>query len=312
MRLLVDCDTGIDDALMLLYLAGSPEAEIVAVGSVHGNISAQQAANNTRVVLEVVGLNDVPVTVGAALPLAQPLLTSEYVHGDDGLGSTGWRTPRIPPVEGESAAAQIVRLARAEPGSFTLLASAPLTNLALALLLEPDLPALIPRVVIMGGAIACPGNITPLAEANIWHDPEAADLVLGAGWDLTLVGLDVTMQTILTGQYLDRLHAAQGAVPRFAWEIIQFYLGFYQTSIGYWGCAMHDPLAAAIALDPSFARYQRGPVSVELRGSETRGMTVMDRRGYRDTVPIPRSPVSVAMEVDAERFLDQFLTRLGA
>jgi purine nucleosidase len=312
MRLVVDCDTGIDDALMLLYLAGSPEAEIVAAGSVHGNIPSPLAAANTGYVLGQAGLSHVPVRIGAARPLAQPLITAEYVHGEDGLGNIGGHIPRTLPRSRESAAEQIVRLARADPGDYTLLTSAPLTNLALALLLEPDLPALMPRIVVMGGAVACPGNATPLAEANFWHDPEAADLVLGAGWDLTLVGLDVTMQTILTGPYLDRLQAATAEIPRFAWKMLQFYLDFYERSIGYRGCAMHDPLAAAIALDPSFATYDRAPVTVELHGTETRGMTVMDRRGYHDTVQNTRPPVSVAMEVDAERFLDQFLTRIGA
>lgn len=310
MRLLVDCDTGIDDALMLLYLAGSPEVEVVAVGSVHGNIPSPLAAANSRRVLELTRLRDVPVYVGAGRPLAQPLATSELVHGADGLGNVDCPFPQVPPYAGKSWPEVLVRLARAHPGELTLLATGPLTNVALALLLEPELQRLLARVVVMGGAVSVPGNATPLAEANIWHDPEAADLVLHAGWDLTLVGLDVTMQTILTGERLDRLAAASGPVPSFAWRILQHYLDVYETSLGYRGCALHDPLAAAVALDPSLVHCDRAPVHVELRGTLSRGQTILDRRRFRDSISDDRQPISVAIEVEREQFLERFLQRL--
>lgn len=312
MRLLIDCDTGIDDALMLLYLAASPEAEIVAVGSVHGNIPAMLAAENSRRVLERAGLDRVPVAVGAARPLVQPLEMAVDVHGRDGLGEVWLPPPGVPPLTGHSAAEQIVGLTRQAPGELTVLATGPLTNLALALLLEPELPRLVRRVVVMGGAVGVPGNITPVAEANVWHDADAAEAVLGAGWPLTLVGLDVTMQTILTGPPLERLATAEAEIPRFAWHILQFYLDRYQSFLGYRGCALHDPLAAALALDPALARYDTAPVRVELSGTTTRGMTVMDRRLFREHEPDDRPAVEVAVDVDAERFLARFMERLGA
>jgi len=308
-RLVVDCDTGIDDALALLFLAQSPQVEIVAVGSVHGNVTAALAAANTQRVFDLVHRSEIPIAVGAARPLAQELQTSGRVHGDDGLGNTNRLPPSRPPVDG-SAAEQIVRLARAHPAEFTLLATGPLTNLALALLLEPELPRLIARVVVMGGAIVVPGNATAVAEANVWHDPEAADLVLGAGWDLTLVGLDVTMQTILQGDNLERLQTAAGPIPRFAAEILEHYLDYYQRFLGFRGCALHDPLAAAIALDPSLATYEHLPARVELHGNLTRGQTVVDRRGSRSFYPHSAHAISIAVHVDALKFMNDFLERM--
>jgi purine nucleosidase len=162
----------------------------------------------------------------------------------------------------------------------------------------------------MGGAVGVPGNATATAEANVWHDPEAADAALGAGFNLTLVGLDVTMQAILRGPHLDRLQVAEGAIPRFAWSILQHYLGAYQNYLGYRGCALHDPLAAAVLLDADLVTYDVAPVRVETQGALTRGQTVMDRRPGRPIDLDDRPPISVAMDVDVGRFLDLFLGRL--
>ncbi|HZU13966.1 MAG TPA: nucleoside hydrolase [Chloroflexota bacterium] len=311
-KLLVDCDTGIDDALMLLYLAGSPEAEIVAVGSVHGNVPSPRAAVNSRYVLDLVGLSHVPVAVGANHPMAQPLLTSEHVHGRDGLGNINPPPPSTP-LSDENAVDQMIRLGREQPGELTLLAVGPLTNLGAALLIEPKLPELIPRVVIMGGNVQLPGNITAVAEANIWHDPEAADLVFEAGWKVVMVGLDVTMKTLLAGRHLQRLEqdAQSSSSAAFACRILQHYLDFYQASLGMRASALHDPLAGAIALDPSLARYLEKPVRVELRGTETRGMTVADLRRGEHPDDTGRPDASLAMEVDSERFLDLFVQRVA-
>lgn len=307
-RILLDCDTGIDDALAILYLAGLQGVSIVAAGSVHGNVPAPLGALNTLRVLELAGLGDVPVAVGAARPLAQPLDTTEYVHGGDGLGNVGWPMPRGRPTA-EPAAVQWARLAREHPGELTLLAIGPLTNLALALLLEPELPRLLRRVVVMGGAVYAPGNVNTDAEANIWHDPEAAELALSAGWPLTLVGLDVTTRAALAGDDLLALQQAPAPAGRFAWSILQFYLDFYESRVGARMCYLHDPLAAAIAVDPSLATYRHTPVHVELRGHLTRGAT---RGAPPWEQPRTEEPhVAVAIEVDEARFLRGFLDALA-
>lgn len=313
MRILLDCDTGIDDALAILYLAAQPDAEIVAAGTVHGNVPPELGADNTMRVFTLAGIT-APVAVGAGRPLAQPLHTSEYVHGGDGLGdaATDLPMPQYGP-RPEPAAMQLVRLARAHPGELTLLAIGPLTNVALALLLEPALPRLLHRVVVMGGAVAHPGNITPYAEANIWHDPEAAELVLGAGFALTLVGLDVTMRALVDTDWLARLAASDSPGARFATRILGHYVDFYSTSLGTRTCSMHDPLAAAVALDPGLATRRETPVHVELRGAHSRGATLADLRpGDLSEQPSvdPRPPVHVLTDADIPAFTDRLLTAL--
>lgn len=308
-KLIVDCDTGVDDALALLYLAVDSDAEVVAAGSVHGNVPSPLAAQNTLRVLEFCGLG-VPVSVGCERPLAQPLTTGERVHGDDGLGNTFQPVPLTQPVS-RSQAEQIVGLTREQPGNLVLLATGPLTNLAIAILLEPQLPKLVERVVIMGGAISVPGNATPLAEANIWHDPEAAELVQSADWDVTLVGLDVTMRALLEGARLQRLESTSSKRARFVSAILAHYVTVYERYVGVRASALHDPLAAAIALDRSLVRCEELPVRVELRGTESRGATIADLRPSAQLRSDDGRPaIKVATEADSERFLERFLERM--
>nr|MDQ3579169.1 nucleoside hydrolase [Actinomycetota bacterium] len=309
MRLIVDTDPGIDDALALLYLAAQPDAEIVAVGSIHGNAPAAQTAANARRILDLVGLTRVPVAIGAWRPLAQPLQTAEFVHGPDGLAGHGGAVADLVR-GGESAAEQLVRLARAHPGELTLLALGPLTNVALALLLEPDLPRLLRSVVVLAGAIGVPGNLTPYADANTFHDPEAADLVLGGGFTLTMVGLNATEAARADGAWLDALSKSLELRAQFATAVLTHYVDFYTNMFGLRVATLHDPLAAAIALDPGLATYERMVVGVELSGVHTRGQTVTDLRPLSSDahiaggLAVDRSPVSVVVTVDAEAFLD--------
>jgi purine nucleosidase len=329
---LVDCDTGIDDALALLYLARlvrDGEAELAAIGTVHGNTAPQVAASNTLRVLERAGISGVPVAVGAARPLAQPVRLAGDIHGADGMGDVGLPEPRGG-VADVSAAEQIVALARRRPGELTLLAVGPLTNLAIALLLDPALPERFRQVVIMGGALDHPGNITPHAEANIWHDPEAAELVLAAPWPVTLVPLDATHPTAVNGAWLDRLAASGAASAQLASAILDFYVGAYQPILGDRGAVIHDALAAMLAVDPSLGEYVERPVHVELRGERVRGATLWDRRAVSSPagdasgppgppMPLtrrkgpdedPRPRVKVAVRADVATFKDRLLASL--
>lgn len=315
MRIILDTDPGVDDAFAIMYLAAQEDAEIVAVGSVHGNVPAPVGALNALRVLELVGL-DVPVAVGAAKPLAQPLQTAEFVHGDDGLGGHAGPAPHGRPVD-ISAAEQLVRLARANPGELTLLAIGPLTNIALAVLLEPDLPSLLRSVVVMGGAVTVPGNITPYADANFYHDPEAADLVLGAGFpDLVLVGLDATEQSRAGAEWLAAVSSLETPRARFAAKLLDHYGQFYSNMFGVNGCTLHDPLAAAVMLEPKLATYREMPLGVELTGTHTRGQVVSDQRMIASDAYIPtnagagRVAVKVAKTVDVPVFLEQMFQAL--
>jgi inosine-uridine nucleoside N-ribohydrolase len=309
-RILLDCDTGVDDALALLYLAPrirSGEVDLVGVGTVHGNVGPGTGALNTLRVLERAGLTGIPVAVGARRPMAQPLHLAADVHGTDGLGGLGLPAPEGHPVE-MSAAEQMVRLARQYPGELTLLAIAPLTNVAIALLLEPELPRLFREVVVMGGAFDHQGNITSHAEANIWHDPEAAELVMSAGWPLTVVPLDVTHATALDAEWLDRLAAGDGEVARFSARLLDSYVEWYRRSLGVRGAVIHDALAAMLALEPSLGEYTERPVRVELHGEHTRGTTLWDRRLYADEGDRPT--VRVAVRADVAEFRERLLTSL--
>jgi purine nucleosidase len=340
-KILLDCDTGIDDAIMLLYVAAAVkggDAELVAVGTVHGNIDSRTGAYNTLRLLELTGIDDVPVAVGAARPLAQDVHYATDVHGTDGLGETHLPAPKGSPVDDLSAPEQIVRLARQHPGELTLLAVGPLTNLGIALLLEPRLPELIGEVVVMGGAFDHPGNITTHAEANIWHDPEAADLVFSADWPVVLVPMDATHPTAIDSVWLDRLAAAQGAAGRFASRILDFYVGYYTPILGYRGCVIHDPLAAMVAVEASFnpadhlpstptpaathsppstdaasndaalASYAVRPLRVELRGEHTRGTTLWDARAT--PAATERREVRVLIGSDVTYFQERLLAAI--
>jgi purine nucleosidase len=300
---ILDMDMGIDDAIAVLYLASRPHVTIAAAGSVHGNTPAHLAADNLLRVLSMVGLGDVPVALGAARPMARPAHFAAEVHGDDGLGNTV-DGPAPGTVTGESAPEQIVRLARSEPGRYDILATGPLTNLGIALLLEPELPRLVRSVVVMGGAADASGNITPLAEANIWHDPDAAKLVFDAPWPVTMVGLDVTMGTFLDEAAIARLAAGTSARARFATAILGHYLDFYERISGRRACPLHDPTAAAVYADPELVTgFYEADVAVAC-SDDARGTTVVDRRANGRPAFVTReTPIRVVTSVDVDRFV---------
>jgi len=321
-QILLDADVGIDDAIAMLHLAGRSDADIVAVGSVHGNIPSDLAAQNARRLLELCGLDDVPVAIGARRPMAQPLATAEWVHGADGLGNTNQPAPRRGPT-GESAVEQMLRITRERPGEIDLVAVGPLTNLGLALCLDPSLADRVRSVVVMGGAIVHEGNASPTAEANIWHDPEAAALVFGAEWPVTMVGLDVTQVTRLRTPELTAIEAIGSQKSRFALKILAHYLDVYQRTFGARECPLHDPLAAGIAADPTYmTEILDRAIGVNLTGP-TRGATIVDRRrwmapaadaretrerngGAEGTPPL----CTIPMKVDAPRFIADLIASL--
>ncbi|WP_116040383.1 nucleoside hydrolase [Amycolatopsis palatopharyngis] len=310
--LLVDCDTGIDDALALLYLLGDPDVDLRAVTAVFGNTDAGTAAENTLRVLELAGRPDIPVAVGARSNWRGTVHLAPHVHGHDGLGGTGLPAPARSPGT-EPAAELIVRLARENPGKLHVLAIGPLTNLATALLLEPELPELVGHVTIMGGAVHHPGNVTPAAEANVHNDPEAARMVLRAGWDVTLVPLDVTMNEVLTEQHWHRLRTGGTAIARFAAEILKHYLDVYQRDVfGVRCAACHDPLAAAIAAgDVSPVLAPKVTVDVDTGDGPARGSTIADTRGrHRGFPDQDGARVRVVLQTDGT-FADRLVERLG-
>jgi purine nucleosidase len=307
----LDCDTGIDDAMALLYLHHQPAADLLGVGTVSGNVSSDQAALNTLALLELVG-SETPVAVGERDHLTRPYTGSAAaVHGQTGTGGI-----RISPLKRTphclDAPDLLIDLARKHRGELKVIATGPLTNLAVALRREPDLPKLVGEVTIMGGAALVPGNVTPAAEANIANDPEAAAAVFAAGWPLTMVGLDVTMQHRLTEEHRLRLLAGPYKPARQIGEMLEAYLNFYVGIFGAHSCALHDPLAAAVGagiIQPVLAPAVE--VTVETGNGPGRGRTIADLRdrfiGYP---PQPHGNCRVVLAVPdgfAEELVDILL-----
>ena len=308
--IVMDVDTGVDDALAIILAHRTSAAQVVAIGTVTGNVSAEQAAINTLKTLDALGAAT-PVAVGAAKALARGPFPPSAIHGADGLGDADLPAPSRAPT-GEHAVDQLLRLVHERPGELSLFASGPLTNLGLALQRDPELPRLVKEVMLMGGAIIAAGNVTPVAEANIYHDPEAAALVLAADWPVTLVGLDVTMRALLRADELARLRASDRPLARFATRILPPYVEVYSRRFGFEAVTMHDPLAMALLLDPSLA-LERAHLDthVETTGELTAGMTVADRRpligpGFDQ----PTHPVDIPLEVDTPRFIAMMMEAL--
>ncbi len=296
---LLDCDTGIDDALALLHLLADPAADLIAVTNATGNVSAAQAARNTLGLLHLAGRDDIPVSEGAPDPLARSFDGgATQVHGADGVGGVALPDPGRG-VSGEEAANTIVRLAREHQGRLRLVATAPLTNLALALRREPRLPELVASLTVMGGAAQVPGNLTPAAEANIYNDPEAAAEVLAAGFHLLLVPLDVTMEHVLEEPDRQRLLEAGHPVLRAAGEMLAGYFDFYRAVFGRPCSALHDPLAAALATGSVRATLAPAvPVVVDTTDGPGRGATIADLRNrYRGYPDVPGARTRVVLNV---------------
>lgn len=304
-RVVIDCDTGVDDAMAVLYGLVSPSIDVVALTCVWGNTSVENATTNTLRLLEIVDQPSIPVAMGAARPLIGPSPRfAGGVHGLDGQGNTNLPPPKLEPT-GESAAELIVRLAHERPGELTLLPVGPMTNIGIALAMDPSIAQLYKSVVLMGGAFLAPGNVTRFGEANIWHDPEAAQMVFEAGWPITAVALDVTMKTMLSDEKLELLKASGTPSGVHLHRITQFYLERYASRRGPRECAMHDALALGIAEDPSLmTRAPRVRVDVELNGAHTRGMTVGD---FRIWAPEEQANAVVPLDVDAQRFIDRWM-----
>jgi inosine-uridine nucleoside N-ribohydrolase len=295
--IVLDVDTGIDDALAIALAVESPEVDLLAVTTVAGNVDIVRTTDNTLRVLHWLGATDVPVHRGASRPLIKPHQDAAHVHGTNGLGNA--QLPESPAgVAQLKGPAAIVRSATDRPGETTLVCVGPLTNLAIALNVEPELPRLLRRLVIMGGAYFNPGNITPHAEFNIFVDPEAAEQVFAAPFPaMTAVGLDASHQAALSRALWERAGASS---TKAAGLLSQTYRATYLDR-GLDAAYLHDPLALALAFDPSLAAYQTGRVTVTLDGDE-RGRTVFH--------PAP-SGAEIASTVDVERFRALFAERFG-
>lgn len=331
-----DVDTGVDDAMALAYLLASVDAEIVGIASTAGNVPVDQVCANNLGLLALCGVDDIPVSRGSERPLAIALRTAEDTHGPEGIGYAQLSAGDLRLTDYDAATAW-VRAAREHPGELIGLVTGPLTNLALAMRIEPALPRLLRRLVIMGGAFDYRGNTTPVAEWNISVDPESGSEVFtvwGAAWGLDepthlpiMLGLNLTEHAAMTPAILSRLAAAAGSATtpmsvlddrgtrsaaanpliRVLEDAMRFYFEFHFDQGEGYLAHLHDPLAAAVALDPDLVTYRRATVDVELTGTLTRGMTVADWRGHWGRHP----NAHIGVGVDPEVFFDRFIARVG-
>jgi inosine-uridine nucleoside N-ribohydrolase len=303
--IILDCDPGHDDAIALLLALGSPELELLGVTTVSGNQTVEKTTANAVRVLDHLERSEVPVAAGAPRPLVRDRRTAAEVHGETGLDG-----PSLPgPSRGPEPMHAIDWMARAVTASaepVTLVATGPLTNVALFLARYPELDSRLERIVLMGGAIG-EGNTTPAAEFNIWVDPEAAHRVFQSGVDLTMVGLDVTYQALMTSAHANRL-AAAGRAGKLVADLYGFYARFHERHYGWEGAPVHDAVAVAHVIDPTLLSTRRCGVLVDTGPEPSRGRTHVDLRGTTGWEP----NCHVAVGIDADRFLELLITRISA
>ena len=318
-KIILDTDPGTDDALAMMLALHSPELDVRAITVVPGNVTAAQGLDNALRMVSLANRCEIPVASGAQHPLFQKLITAEFWHGQNGLANI-----ELPPskckVDPRFGPDLIIQLVHGAPHEITLVPVGPLTNIALAVSKDPSIVPLVKEVILMGGSITG-GNVNASAEANIYNDPEAAQVVFQAGWPLTMVGLDVGDRTLLTQKQLDELSRTHGPVNDFVYAVGKFMVG-RSAQFGFPGAAMYDPLAVGVAIDPMLVKAPEMHVDVETRGEFTRGETVANRHGAVERnvlhgdryiiegVDKVKPNAKVCVEVDADRFLKLFVSRI--
>lgn len=303
-RIVLDTDPGIDDALAILLAVASPEVDLAAVTVTGGNCPLAQGVRNALAVLDMVR-SDVPVVPGVALPLTRPAFTAEETHGDTGLGNAHLPEPTTQPAA-DHAVDLMIREIMAADTPVTLVAVAPLTNVALAIRREPRIVERVREVIVMGGAFDVPGNTTPLAEFNIYVDPHAAHIVLHSGMPLTLIPWDITSKVLLTQQNVDHLLSIDSPVSRFIADATSFYIDFHRNYFGYAGCSINDPCALALVFRPELAEYESVFVDVEIDSLKSMGKTMADTLNVWKQSP----NVRLVRSFDQEAFLALFMERM--
>lgn len=313
-RVIIDTDPGIDDAMAILAAFNSPDIQVIGLTSIYGNVPTRMATSNAVFLCELAGRPDVPVAQGALRSLrgAAKERIADFVHGADGFGNTGQQPPLGGALLGECAAEFIVRMSRLYPGELVVLALGALTNLALAFHLDAGLPDRLARVVVLGGAFRVSGNVNPAAEANMFGDPDAANVVFGRAPNCWVVGLDVTHECRLTGKQIDDL-AVQGRHGAFLSRITQFYLQYHRDTYAQDAVFVHDATALAAVVRPDLFTWQRASVLV-LADGPAKGHTIMDggRKkwvGANDWQPLPVA--SVAVGVDSAALQEWVLDRMA-
>lgn len=305
---IVDCDPGHDDVFALWLAAGHPSLDLRAVTTVGGNVPLEHTSRNARIALTVAGVTDVPVAAGAAGPLSRVLETAEWIHGENGLGGPVLPEPAMP-LDQRGATELIADTLAASDEPVAIVATGPITNVAVFLRARPELAGRIREIVWMGGSTER-GNVTPYAEFNAWVDPEALAIVLGSGIRFTMVGLNVTHRALVTTAVRERLAAVGTRTAGFGDELLEFFCRTNDEVFGMPDGPLHDPVAVAVLADPDTVGLTHTRLDVELAGTETVGATSVDLGGM-----LRREPNAwVATGLDVDRFwglVEQAMARLA-
>jgi purine nucleosidase len=304
-RVLLDTDPGIDDALAILLALAAPEIELAGLAVVHGNCPLPEALRNGLAVLALGGATHIPVASGCDRPLLRPPFHAPEVHGVAGLGYAVLPPSPAGPVA-EHAVDLLIREIMAVPGEVTLVAVGPLTNVALAMRKEPRLAASVRELIYMGGAFRVEGNASPLAEFNVYTDPHAAQIVFTSGAPITIMPWDITRDVRITDADVGRLRERGGPIPHFISEATRYYMEMHQARLGFAGCSLNDPAALALAYLPELAVTRAVNVEVELASELSLGKTVADYLGKTDRAP----NVRVVEQFDGPAFVEHFLSRI--
>ena len=305
--------------MAMMLALNSPDLDVRAITVVPGNVTAAQGLENALRMVSLANRCDIPVAAGAQHPLFQKLITAEFWHGKNGLANIELPATKCK-ADARFGPDLIIQMVHAAPHEITLVPVGPLTNIALAVEKDPSMVPLVKEVILMGGSISG-GNVNAAAEANIFNDPEAAQVVFRAGWPLTMVGLDVGDKTLFSQKYLDQLGQTHGPVNDFIYSVAK-YLVNLAAQFGSPGTPMYDPLAVGVAIDATLVKAPTMHVEIETSGEFTRGETVANRRGYieRNVLHGDRYVIEgadkvtpnawVCTEVEADRFLQLFVSRI--
>ena len=314
-KIIIDTDPGIDDAQAIAYAIAHPELELMALTTVFGNASVDVTTRNALSVLEKFDALGVEVARGASSPLRIERFPSpDFVHGVDGMGNLDIAPKQL--AEHELGAAEyIVQAANQNLGELTVVAIGPLTNIAKALSLDPELPTKLKRLIVMGGTVSAPGNVSPVAEANFINDPHAADLVCSQNWPLSIVGLDVTMKIALTDSHFDELKQKAGSAGEFLWQSSRYYVDFYSslpTPISNErACAMHDASALVFLTNPELFTMSKGVARVATSGVAM-GQLISANSSEKYLLPHWQNlpDIDWAVQVESGQVLNCFLNTL--
>lgn len=312
-KIIIDTDPGIDDAMAIFVALESPEIEVIGITTIYGNVYTSLATRNALHLLEFAGRGDIPVAEGSHVTLLNgtKLRIADFVHGTDGLGNQHSPPPNGTPIQ-HSAAQFLVQQANLYPGQLTVVALGPLTNIALAIQLDPHFTQNIAQIVLLGGAFAVNGNVNPASEANIFGDPDAADVVFTSGADVLAVGINVTHQVILTDDDREKLGKSNGKYAQYLDKILDVYFSYHRDAYNIKGVYLHDPAVLLAAVNPSLMTYTEGVVRVQTSGI-TRGLTLFDntKKRFGEVTEWSDKPkVKVAVTVDGPAVVALVMNRL--